>query len=67
MHNAKVCPTCSGSKWVRGFVGGVYDCPDCWIFEQNNVVIEDNIIEMPKRKGRSKKGMENGRKEKTKD
>lgn len=28
------CPRCNGSKWIRGLVGGIYDCPDCWEFEE---------------------------------
>jgi hypothetical protein len=44
-----VCPTCKGSKWVRGLVGGVYECPDCWTYAQIDQA-DKEIVAKPKRK-----------------
>lgn len=33
-NNLPKCPRCNGSKWVKGLVGGIYECPDCWAHEQ---------------------------------
>ena len=59
------CSRCNGRKWIRGLVGGIYECPDCWEFEENQRLFGDYInnnslnTDKPKRKY--------VRKEKTKD
>lgn len=63
MHTIDVCSTCKGSKWVRGLVGGVYECPDCWMHEQNKAIINETVNDAPeltaviKKKGRPRKGV----------
>ena len=39
---AHKCPRCEGRKWIRGLVGGVYECPDCWAFEEK-ILAADKI------------------------
>jgi hypothetical protein len=37
------CPRCNGSKWVKGLVGGIYECPDCWAHEQNQLELKKSV------------------------
>jgi hypothetical protein len=60
------CPTCLGRGWTRGFVGGVYDCGDCWKYNEVTAVKDESlnkfcakfnestITELPKKRGRPK-------------
>jgi hypothetical protein len=64
----KDCPCCKGTGFVRGYVGGTYDCFECWkyspededIHTKNDAdkeyVIENKNTEIaPKKRGRPKK------------